>query len=204
MATFEREISGFRYAETRYGDDLRRVALREMGDASLWPDLVAINGLSAPYLTDDPAAVRPGVLLNGGQLLIPAPQTASGATEDPAEVFGIDMALDGGQFSFADGDLAMLSGWDNFLQSVRLRMQTQRRDLMFHPTHGSLVHTLKGRKAGATENALAAFYARSALLDDDRVSEVTSCIASIDGDTIRVVADIVGVGGKPYSVDVVI
>ena len=201
---FEREISGFRYAETRFGDDLRRVALREMGDASLWPDLVAINGLTSPYLTDDPAEVRAGVLLNGGQLLIPAPQTASGATENPDEVFGIDLALAGGAFSFADGDIAMSSGWDNFLQSVRIRLQTHRRDLGFHPTYGSLVHTLVGRKAGPNENALAAFYARSVLLDDDRVSEVSRCTAEIAGDTIRVVADIVGIGGKPYTLDVTI
>lgn len=198
---FEREIAGYRYAETLYGDDLRRIALREMGDAAFWIDIANLNGLLPPYLTDDPAQVRAGVLLSGSTILIPAPQLSAPLATDPTQVFGTDILLTDGRFSFVNGDLATVSGGQNFLEALRHRLQTSKRELLFHPTYGCFVDLLIGRGSGPTTDQLAAFYVKSALLEDARVAEVVNCVAEISGDTIRITADVVPIDGKLMAID---
>jgi hypothetical protein len=201
---FERDIAGFRYAETHYGDDLRRLALRELGDASTWMDIAAINGLVHPYITDDAALVRPGVVLSGTQLLIPAPQSAAAITTNPDEVFGTDVALVDGQVQYVDGDLALVGGNANFLQSLMLRLDTHKKDLMYHPEYGNETHLLVGRINGPVASSLAVFYTRSCLLEDDRVIEVRNLKAKAQGEQILIEGDAVGISGKPIQFSTVV
>ena len=201
---FERELTAFRYAETRFGDDLRRLALRELGDASLWADIATLNGLVPPYLTDDAALAGPGVLLTGAALLVPSPQALTALTTDPELVFGTDVLLVNGRFDFANGDLATISGAQNFVQAIRHLLSTHEQDLIFHPDYGNKTHLLIGTVNGPTAGNLAAFYVRSALLRDERVQEVASVKAEMLGDVIRVRAQVVSISGKSAELNLVI
>lgn len=202
--SFDKEIGGFRYAQTNFGDDLRRVALRELGDASRWVDLVALNELLPPYLTDDISQAGKGVLLTGSTILIPVPESNAAITTDPDAVFGIDAQLYRGEFVFDDGDLSVVSGEQNFVQSIRNRLSTDQRDLMFHPDYGNLTYLLVGKKNGPTNKQLAEFYVRSVLLEDSRVSQVNKVVVDISGDVISIDAEVMAISGKQIQFNVVI
>lgn len=194
--TFEREVGGFRYAQTHYGDDLRRVALRELGSAERWPELVAINGLVPPYLTDDSGQVADGVLLTGATILVPVPQGDAAITTDPSQVFLADVKVYNGEMQFDSGDLSVVSGEQNFLQSLKHRLATRKREMLFHPDYGNQTHLLLGAKNGPLRAQLATFYLRSALLEDDRVNDVKSISTSVSGDVIRLDAVVEAISGK--------
>lgn len=202
--SFERELSGYRYVETFFGDTLRRVALREMGDASHWIDIALINGLVEPYLTDDASQVRPGVLLTGSTLLVPASQSTDALSTNPDELFGSDICLNDGKFVFSDGDLATSSGEKNIVQAIRHRLSTEKQALLYHPTYGCYTHMLRGRGNGPITVQLAAFYARSALLEDPRVADVVKCTAEAVGDQLRIDADVAPIAGKQISFTMVV
>lgn len=202
--SFDRAMTGYRYAETMRGDTLRHVALRELGDAKFWTDLVIINGLLPPYLTDDPALVRPGVVLTGDTILIPAPQENAALTEDPDEVFGADILLNNGRLDLEGGDFKVSTGLGNLIQQIRHRLSTEKQALMFHPRYGCYTHLLRGRGNGPILSQLAAFYVRSALLEDPRISEVPRCETSVDGDVLRINADAIPVSGSLFTLDLVV
>ena len=83
---FDNALTGYRFADTRRGDTLQLISYRELGDASLWTQLIAYNKLVYPFITDDPTQVQPGVLLTGSQILVPAPVPVISSTTDPAKV----------------------------------------------------------------------------------------------------------------------
>jgi phage baseplate assembly protein W len=179
-------LYGYRFVETRHGDSLQVIAARELGDANRWQELIAYNGLVPPFITDNPAQATPGVLLSGGLIRVPAPQPVVTTTTDPDKVFGIDVQLDKGALVIIGGDMAVVSGRANLRQALKHRVETDRGELMFHPTYGSRIRRLIGTVNGPTAGMLAAQYAKAAVETDDRVKQVTVAQASIDGDTIRV------------------
>ena len=89
-------LNGFRFAETRFGDTLQAVAMRELGDGKRWFELAAINGLVPPYITDDATLSGGGVLLSGALVLVPA-ATSAAITTDPDLVFDRDVQMTNGQ-----------------------------------------------------------------------------------------------------------
>lgn len=191
-----REIAGFRFAETVYGDSMQRIALREMGDASRWAEIVAFNNLLPPYISDTAAA--PGVLLAGDLIKIPASVTVARADTDPDLVFEIDIKLNpDGTLAFgADGDFTPVAGLDNLKQALRDLLDTEAGELMFHPSYGSKMRRIIGMVSGPTASALAAAYARAALESDSRVQRVISSSALVAGDVITVTAKVEPIVGR--------
>lgn len=190
-----------RYAEVLYGDDLRKIALRELGDASAWLDLVVTNGLRPPYI-DRVASF--GVLAYGDQIAIPAAVSTISADTDAAAVYGTDILLFNRRLGVEDGDLAVVSGVPNLRQALTLHITVNKRELMFHPEFGCYVRTLIGKVNGPTAGQLAAFYVKSALLEDERVDSVASCVAEVVGDQIKVDAKVVPITGKPVDLGVLL
>jgi hypothetical protein len=201
--TFLREAPGIRLAETRYGDTLQRIALRELGDASRWVELAELNELRPPYLAD-PAFVRRGVLPYGASIKLPSPASLVSASADPATVYGADLRLDDGTLEAADGDWVLISGVPNLVQALRHRVKVAKRELGFHPEYGCHVQSLLGASNGPFPGRLAAFYVKSALIEDERVSEVPSCVAEVIGDQIKVTATVVPISGLPVDLVVVV
>lgn len=204
MATFQKNLGGFRYVDTRYGETLQSLALRELGNASHWVDIAVLNGLRPPYIVDDPALVEAGVALSGEPLRVPAPSQRVSTATDPSQVFGVDLQVVGGRLSVSNGDLALTSNGENFVQALKHRLKVDKRELSFHPEYGCWVRKLIGKGNGPTSGRLAAFYTRSSLLEDDRVKSVPRCVATISGDSIEVVADVVPISGRPVTISTVI
>jgi phage baseplate assembly protein W len=197
---FERDLTGFRFAETMHGDTIQRVAYRELGDASRWAELVWINDLVHPYITDDAELASDRVLLSGGTLIVPAAKAFLGASIDPALVFDTDCVLRKG-FLEADesGDFQVVAGRDNLKQQLTHRIMTDKGALMFHPEYGCSIRRILGVVNGPTAALLGAEYVKSAMLSDQRVSDVSRTAAEVVGDVINISAEVRTISGR--SVD---
>lgn len=205
MATeFDRFLSGYRWVETRWGDTLQAIAVRELGDAARWVDIANLNGLRPPYITGDPEVATGSVLLYGKSLLVPSSAPLVSESTDPAAVFGSDCLLVDGLLTEEDGDIVLVDGRGNLRQALSHRIKVAQRTLMFHLDYGSRLRTLVGSVDGATANALAAAFTRAALLADPRVKSIPNVVATITGDSISVVADVEPITGKVISLSEVV
>jgi len=63
------------------GDTIFTIAKRELGAISYWQDLVILNNLQPPYVTDDTSSRKPGVLVFGEAIRIPIPSADRRTTE---------------------------------------------------------------------------------------------------------------------------
>lgn len=199
---YQRPLYGYRFAEIRHGDTLQTIAARELGDASLWTDLIVYNDLKAPFVTDDPTQAKAGVLLSGSLIRLPAPAPIATTATDADEVFGTDILLERGQLVVVDGDLSVAEGLDNLHQALTHRIDTDRGELLFHQDYGSLVRSVVGTVNGPTAALLASEYAKSTVLADDRIQQVTQATAEVAGDTIRVNVEAQPIVGKVIDVSV--
>lgn len=190
-----------RHATINHANTLKTIALRELGDAARWVELALLNGLRPPYIA---AAASSGVLAYGDQISIPAPFSTASANADPNLVFDVDLSLKYGVLQAENGDFVLVSGVKNLAQALQHHIDVDKRDLMFHPEYGCWVRSLIGTSNSANSGNLAAFYVKSALLEDERVQSVSSCTAEIVGDKIKVTAVAVAISGRPVDLQVVI
>jgi len=198
---FDRPLYGFRFVETQFGDSLQLIAARELGDASRWVDLINYNKLIPPFITDDPAEVKPGVLLSGTQLLVPAPSPIVSTTTDPEKVFESDIQLSPTGALMTDGsDFSVVAGRPNLKQALKNRIETDRGDLIYHPQYGCDVRRLVGVVNGPTASLLGAQAAKTAVKQDPRINLVTKATAEVIGDVINVSVEAETVVGRTVEV----
>lgn len=198
---YQRPLYGFRFVEIRRGDTLQAIAARELGDAGRWVDLIAYNNLVPPFVTSDQSEARDGVLLAGSLIRVPAPVPVVTSTTDPEKVFEVDILLERGELATKDGDFDVASGRVNLHQSIKNRIDTERGELIFHTEYGSRVRQLIGAVNGPTASLLAAEYARSAVLADSRINQVTRATAEVVGDVINVSVEAEPIVGRVIVVD---
>jgi phage baseplate assembly protein W len=200
MSDFTRQISGFRFVQTQYGDTLRGVALRELGDASGWAQLIWLNKLVPPYLTDNPAEVRDGVLLTGSTIRVPSASIEVDAAAFPDEVYQADCQLVAGGFQFQNGDFALVSGRANLRQALSHRIVTDHGELPFHPRYGANLGRLIGTLSSPVRALVAADYVDEALRQESRVKAVSKVTAEPVGDRISISAEVVPITGVTINV----
>lgn len=197
---FDRPLAGFRFADTFVGDTLQTIALRELGDASRWPELISYNNLVPPFITDTAALAAPGVLITGSTIMVPAPTRVSVET-DPESVLGTDAQL--GQYgellTTDGGDFAVVSGGQNLMQALTNRLDTEVGDLMFHPEYGNPARRLIGKVNGPTRGLVGAQVVRAAVALDPRVVRATSASAKVVGDTINIAVEVKTVTGRTVT-----
>lgn len=185
-----------RYTTIDYGDDLRSIALRELGDATNWVTLVIINELKPPYIAD---VASNGVLAYGDAIKIPSSSSYIDASADSAAVFSIDISAAKKKLTVANGDIEVVSGIANLYQALTLHVDVDKEELGFHPEFGCYVRSVMGTMNGPIAGQMAAFYVKSALIEDARVSYVSSCTATVVGDVINVETTVVPISGKPLD-----
>lgn len=196
-----REAPNVRYVDIQYGDDLRRISLRELGTAEKWVDLVLLNDLKPPYIAE---TASKGVLAYGDRIALPAASASISAAQNPAAVYGVDARVTNKRLVIEGGDISVVAGVSNLGQALTHRVTVPKRELAFHPEYGCYVRTLLGRMNGPSAGQLAAFYVKSSLMEDPRVSSVPSCVATVLGDQISVEATVQPVSGKPVELKVVL
>lgn len=204
MTDFTKTISGFRFVQTLHGDTLQAVALRELGDASKWSELIWLNKLKPPYLTDNAAEVQTGVLITGSTIRVPSASAEVDAGLFPDEVFLADCSLEKGEFEFENGDFAIVSGRANLHQALANRITTDHGELTFHGTYGANLGRLVGALAGPVRELVAADYIDDALRAENRIKSVTRVIATTTGDQLSVQAEVVPVTGANLNVLMVV
>jgi len=197
MSQFERPEPKFRLAQTNYGDDLQAVAAREMGDANRWVEIVWLNNLVPPYLTDDPRRVAPGVKLTGSFLKVPAPVGVWTDAAEGGQVYERDCAMVGKMLQAdADGDLQVVAGADNLRQQLAHRIVTPTGQARRHPDYGCKIWRLMGQVNGPTAAQLGSKYVELSLRADYRVSRVVQSKADIKLDSVQVTARAVAIEGS--------
>jgi phage baseplate assembly protein W len=197
---FDQVLYGYRLVQTNVDDTLPRIALRELGDGTAWPVLVAINDLVWPYLTDDPAEAGNGVILAGGTLLVPSSGTPPQQETNANDVYCTDLALPNGLLTAAQGDFATISGPANLVAALDHRLETRPGELVFHSDYGCQDASLIGTENTATTALFGGRYAKTAIEADPRINQVTSATATVTGDELQVVITAETIVGKPITI----
>lgn len=197
-----REAPPVRFAQIQYGDTVQDLALRELGDASLWLDVIILNDLRPPYIAEQTAL---GVLTYGELIKLPAGVSNATVETNATDLYLTDVAVDQqGFLPVAAGDLQLVAGVPNLRAALARRVLVDKRELGFHPEFGCYVRRLLGKSNTPSTPSLAAFYVKSALIEDSRVRDVPSCVAESSGDRLVVNAIVLAVTGEKTDLRVVV
>ena len=191
-ATFEKELTGYRFIDTNHGDTLIAIAGRELNDGTRWAEIAWMNGLVYPWITDDPTLVRPGVVLSGTQLMVPAASPTVSVATDPTAVFLTDAALVNGRIAATGGgDIQTVSGLANLNQALLRRIEVDRGELVMHPLYGSGMRKMIGKGNSPALALILGQYAKSAIARDPRIAAVprATVVSSGDGNVVTVGAE---------------
>lgn len=186
-----------RQVKLKAGQSLERLAQKELGDSTRWGEIVEINGLKAPYVSDDPKESRDGVLKAGSNILIPASVT-NGFSQTPEgkqnkltkgmspleKNLGVDFKIDK-NFDLvlsSSGDFELVAGGDNMTQGTILKLSYEPGDVMLYPTLGAGIAV--GRKFPPLEDISDRI--ATSLLQDARIHKVTDISLTRDGSALYI------------------
>lgn len=196
MSIFNAPQPAFRITATHFGDDLPAIAAREMGDANRWTELIWLNRLVPPYITDDARRVVDGVLLAGSLIKIPAPVGVYTDGSAKGQVFERDCRMDKKMLMVSDtGDIAVAAGVDNLSQQLRHRVVTPMGQATRHPGYGCLIWRLVGKINGPLAGMMGSRYVRAALASDYRVSTANKAVAVVAHDSVKIDASVMAIEG---------
>lgn len=169
------------------GETLHDVAQAYLGAAERWPEIAAANGLPDPYRMASGAPLVPGTVL-----VIPVGAVTPAADHRTDLRLGLD-----GDLVVAGSDFAVISGLDNLLQALSVRLRTERGESPW-PTYG--VEPMVGDGLRTSSVATAVASVRSQALADPRVISVRRTGVQDRGDAILVECDVVPVTGSAFTV----
>ena len=193
------------------GEDIRSLAGRLLRNRSAWHILVAVNRLSAPYITHDGAGdtLKPGDVLlypsltegfpSGGINIVNSEEAESkDQVPDAHQAYGRDLRLVSvpiGNVDLADlyinqkGDISTIVGMPNVLQAITIKLSTEQGELPVHPTFGSSFPV--GTKS--TQNAINDFrvQAEATIYSDARIQRIKKLEFTAQGDALLLSADLI-------------
>jgi hypothetical protein len=162
---------------------IERIAQQQLGDSTLWGEIVELNSLKAPYIVQDISQKSDGVLVPGDQLMIPIsprngfsqiPQGADNkltlGLSQQERSLGCDFKLTP-EFDLGltnSGDFELIAGAPNMGQGVMLRLSYEPQDVIAHPELGAGI--VPGKKFPALEDLKDNVF--NTLLQDPRIEKV--------------------------------
>jgi hypothetical protein len=188
-------------------DDIYRIALRNLGDAGRWREIVVLNGLVAPYISVDGDGIN--VLRPGDFILIPSVAgddvSAIAAGEArvngetlaeaalgkdlllrPSQPFGNDFLWD---VSIGDnGDFELAKGMENMKQAMNIMFNVERGELRPHPDYGTKFPV--GSKAMLSSIVAFKLHTKANILKDSRVEDITALTYSVENNVLTINAEI--------------
>jgi len=204
---FVSRVTGWRDAPIQVGDTLPAIALRELGDAGRWIELVNLNALRAPYLvaTQGEKDAQPGELLKYGDTIrIPAVRRTATAVTDANSVYGSDVLLTNKRLVPDNGDFRVTAGLDNLRQAISHRISSMPGEILRHPHYGCHVREILGEKYTDVVQLLAQFFVMEAMEAEPRTARVYQAEFSRTGDTIGLAVQVVPIdGGSPVTANLV-
>lgn len=141
------------------GVSLERLAAQELGDSRRWGEIVELNGLKAPYTTDDASDPRPNLLKPGATVLIPTEPTSGFSEAPPVGEIRTTRGLNEVQKSLGSdlrltedydlaltnsGDFDVVSSSENLAQAILLKLSYEPGEVIRHPSLGAGI--LPGQK----------------------------------------------------------
>jgi phage baseplate assembly protein W len=157
------------------GDTLQTIAQRQLGDASLWMKIAEDNNLSYPYIAKQSS---PGVLSPGDTIVL----TLEDNIVNDAPSLGSDLKLASDRFSLTNGrggDLTVVAGdyelvheEECLTQDTFHRLSTPVGTIPYHPSYGSELVELIGRKKDINWKKKAELEISRTAKCDPRVTEV--------------------------------
>lgn len=193
-----------------YGDTPQIIAEKEMGDVSLWIELVQYNNLEYPYIVDTPEErnKNPRHLVTlGNTIIIPIEKTLADvdtttiskpdklALEDI--VLGTDLKLDSVDKEFSKhgtedeivgltgsgkGDIGLIKGRANIVQMLKLRLLTPKGSLIMHPDYGTNFQYLIGKKNNLETAELISESVQEQLEADNRIKSARMTGEALEGE----------------------
>jgi len=186
-----------------FGDDIRGIAKKYLGDESYWKQLAVLNNLSPPYVS---ASGGMGVLGPGDKILVPSTsiqftgQVQQAINTDAAmdsqsavlRKYGRDIRLVGssGNIGLSDlavssrGDLDLIEGVPNVEQAMMIKFSTEQGELATHPQFGAQFTI--GSKVTMTSVQEFSINVRRTILSDPRVAHITKLKLLAEGDKMMV------------------
>lgn len=206
------QYNGFQEIVIGAGDTLASIAAKKLGAADNWLALAILNGLKAPYISNNKL---PGTLQPGSKIMIPvtSPGTTQdtitaasgssqmeehlgedfelirllGATGRPIESFGWAIDTAGGSV-----DVRKVRGIKNYAQALEMRFRTEQGHNILYPSIG--LPRLVGQKSFGERLANANYAARQQLLADKRTERVIGFRFRTVEDQVIIDADVQPVG----------
>ena len=201
---------GFTEIVIGQGDTVQSISARHLGNPNDWPDIVIVNQLRPPYITN--GAQIPGTKQPGDRMLIPIKQAGKTpntlTTGDPSvgasqidDLLGVDFErIRIGKNSFgweidpASGgtDVRKVRGIANLGQGLEGRLRTIQGENILYPNFG-IPRLIGGRNDGA-DVVNAKYNARQQVLADLRVESVGTLQFVQDKDSLSIEMEVRPVG----------
>lgn len=170
------------HASVQLGDTLQSIAAREFGDASRWHELVALNGLTFPYVdfSGDSGAPASEFLGEGKKVLgqgdtLKLPNTSGEVVPD--DPVGTDLTDEGTLRT-------LVGGVANLRAALMRRLRTPRGYMPHHPEYGSSLPMFVGAPMTPALVLSLRGEVDRVLREDPRVVSVQSIGVSVDTDAI--------------------
>lgn len=194
-----------------YGDTIQSIAQHEMGNVSLWQDIVDYNNLAYPYIVDsvEEKLNNPeGWVTTGDTIIIPLEvdlldtDVDSLGDRDKELILGLalgrDLAVGYDERTYANkglhgevmrlqangsGDIKTVQGVENLKQAITNRLLTPRGSLLMHPNYGSDIDRLLGSRNSRDVAIMLENDILATIKSDGRVESVDVHSSTIEGET---------------------
>lgn len=198
------------------GDTLQSIAQIVLGNANQWYDIATYNNLVYPYISE---IQQDNVATIGDTIIIPISNDANydmsaDSLSDTqksnlsAYVLGKDLSLIDDTSAIesrgttdeiislesSGKDLSIVTGYDNLVQALLVRLNTPVGSLLLHPEYGNNFSDILGQSNTLSNINKLKVGIEQTLRKDSRVSDVKISSTELDGDILKINVTITPIG----------